>query len=104
VLSWWPILLFWPAVALSILVAALGLAQKRVSRLLISAILVSPASLYLAATPRLRFLGLLPIAAYLAAAAAMRRGHTQIGWMLVAVTATFFIWLAFTVFTSDAVG
>jgi hypothetical protein len=98
------LLLFWPAVALSVLVAGLGLVRRRVSHLLIAAILVSPASLYLAATPRLRYLGLLPIGAYLMAAAVTRRGHTRIGWMLVAATAIFFAWLAFTVFTSDAVG
>ena len=97
VFSLWPVLLFWPAVAVSVLVAGLGLWKRRVSLLVAAAILVSPASLYLAATPRFRYVGLLPIVAYLLAASAARRGRVGIGGMLVAATAVFFAWLAFLV-------
>ncbi len=96
-LSLWPVLLFWPAVVLSILVAGLGLLKGRVSLLVVAAILVSPASLYLAATPRFRYVGLLPIVASLLAAAATRRDYVRVGGLLVAATAGFFGWLAFLV-------
>ena len=97
VFSLWPVLLFWPAVVLSVLVAGLGLLRRSASPLIVAAILVSPASLYLAATPRFRYIGLLPIAAYLLAVAATRRGYVRVGGLLVAATATFFGWLAFLV-------
>ncbi len=96
-LSLWPVLLFWPAVVLSILVAGLGLLKGRVSLLVVAAILVSPASLYLAATPRFRYVGLLPIVASLLAAAATRRDYVRVGGLLIAATAGFFGWLAFLV-------
>ena len=96
-LSLWPVLLFWPAVVLSILVAGLGLLKGRVSLLVVAAILVSPASLYLAATPRFRYVGLLPIVASLLAAAATRRDYVIVGGLLIAATAGFFGWLAFLV-------
>ena len=59
--------------------------------------MVSPASLYLAATPRFRYVGLLPIAAYLLAAAATRGGFVKVSGTLVAAVAGFFLWLAFLV-------
>ncbi len=96
-LALWPVLLFWPAVVLGVLVAGLGLLRRRASSLVAAAILVSPTSLYLAATPRFRYVGLLPVVAYLLAASATRRGRVRIGGMLVAGTATFFLWLAFLV-------
>ncbi len=96
-LSLWPVLLFWPAVVLSILVAGLGLLKGRVSLLVVAAILVSPAALYLAATPRFRYVGLLPIVASLLAAAATRRDYVRVGGLLIAATAGFFGWLAFLV-------
>ena len=66
--------------------------SRRASPLIAAAALVSPASLYLAATPRFRFVGLLPILAYLLAASATRRGRLRVGGLLVAATAGFFGW------------
>ncbi len=94
----WPVLLFWPAVALSVLAASFGLARKRPTSLLLAAALVSPASAYLAATPRFLAWGLFPICVYLAAAGAVRRDRNSSGAALVAVNAGFFAWLAFMVF------
>ncbi len=96
-LALWPVLLFWPAVVLSVLVAGLGLLRRSASPLIAAAILVSPASLYLAATPRFRYVGLLPVVAYLLAVAATRRGRGRVGGMLVAAVAVLFGWLAFLV-------
>ena len=80
---------------LSVLVAGLALLRRSASSLVAAAVLVSPASLYLAATPRFRYVGLLPIVAYLLAATATRRGCVRVGGMLVTAAAVFFAWLAF---------
>ena len=56
----WPLLLFWPTVALSVLVAAFGLARRRPRLLLMAAALAGPASAYLALTPRFFVWGLFP--------------------------------------------
>ena len=65
-------LLFWPAVALSILVAIAGAALRKTIPLLAAAVLVLPASAYLAASPRFEVWGLFPVGFYLLAAAAVR--------------------------------
>ena len=94
----WPLLLFWPAVALSVLVAAFGLARRRPRLLLVAAALAGPASAYLALTPRFFVWGLFPVGVYLVAAVATRRNHRALGAALVATNAAFFGWLAVTVF------
>ena len=98
ILALWPILLFWPAIVVSVLVAGLGILRRRVALLVTAAVLVGPASLYLAASPRFGLVGLTPIAAYLLASAAIRRDHLKVGATLVTVTAAFFGWLALQVF------
>ena len=98
VLAFWPILLFWPAVVLSVLVAGLGILRRRVPLLVTAAVLVGPASLYLAASPGFGLVGLTPIAAYLLASVAIRRDRLKVGATLVVVTAAFFGWLAVRVF------
>ena len=99
-LSWWPALLFWPAVAIGLLAATLGLVWRRASLLVAAAVLVLPAALYLTATPRLRYVGLFPVAFQLIAAQAVRRDRVWIGTFLVAVVAAFFGWLAWLVAAS----
>ena len=96
--DFWPVLLFWPAVALSVLVASFGLACRRPRPLLVAAALVGPASAYLAATPRFFLWGLFPIGVYLVAAVATRRNRRELAASLVAANVTFFGWLAFAVF------
>ena len=63
-----------------------------------AAVLVLPASLYLTATPRFRYVGLFPVA-FLIAAQAVRRERVWIGVALVAVVGAFFGWLAWIVVT-----
>jgi hypothetical protein len=101
ILSLWPVLLFWPPVGLSLLTAGLGLVRGRVSLLVTVALLVSPAALYLIATPHLRYTGWLPILGYLLTAIAVRRGHARAGWVLATAVAAFFGWLALTVLAAD---
>ncbi len=97
-LEFWPVLLFWPAVALSMLAATVGLARGRPTPLLVAAALAGPASAYLAATPRFFLWGLFPVGVYLVAAVAIRRNQRRLGTALVAVNAGFFGWLALTLF------
>ena len=94
ILSFWPALLFWPLVCLSLIMSGLGLFQRKASLLVAAAVLVLPASLYLAATPRFQFFGLLPAVAHLVAARTVRRGPAWLGGGLVLGVAAFFGWLA----------
>ena len=92
------LLLFWPAVALSVLVASCGLARRRPIPLLVAAALVRPASAYLALIPRFFVWGLFPIGVFLVAAVAILRNHRELGVALVVANATFFGWLAVRIF------
>lgn len=93
----WPVLLFWPAVALSVLVASFGIARGRPRPMLVAAALVGPTSAYLALTPRFFVWGLFPVGVYLVAAAATRRNCRALGTALLALNAAFFGWLAVTI-------
>ena len=93
----WPVLLFWPAVVLSVLAASFGLARRRPTSVLVAAVLVGPASAYLAASPGFFLWGLFPVGVYLVAAVATRRNHRKLGTALVAANAGFFGWLALSV-------
>ena len=94
----WSVLLGWPAVGLSVLVAAFGLVRRRPRPLLVAAALVGPISAYLALTPRFFVWGLFPVGVYLVAAVATRWNHRALGAALVAANAAFFGWLAVTIF------
>ena len=83
-LPYWPALIFWSAIVVGLVVAGLGLARRRVSLLIGGASLMLPASLYLTATPRFRYFGLVPVACLLLAAHAVRRDRVWIGGLLVA--------------------
>ena len=97
-LELWPVLLFWPAVVLSLLAASAGLTRSSPTLLVVAAALVCPASAYLAATPRFFLWGLSPVVVYLVAAVATRRNHRKLGTALVAANGGIFGWLALTVF------
>ena len=97
-LSFWPFLFGWPAVALSVLAASFGLGRGHPRLLLVAATLVGPMSAHLALTPRFFVSGfvwgLFPVGVYLAAAVATRRNHLVLGAALVAANTAFFGWLA----------
>ena len=97
-LSFWPFLFGWPAVALSVLAASFGLGRGHPGLLLVAATLVGPMSAHLALTPRFFVSGfvwgLFPVGVYLAAAVATRRNHMVLGAALVAANTAFFGWLA----------
>ena len=96
-MTFWPVLFFWPAVAVGLLAAGVGLLWRRSSLLVAGAFLVLPVSLYLSVPPRMQYVGLLPAACQLIAAVAVRRGKQWIAWALLTGVAVFFGWLAWVV-------
>ena len=96
--SSWPLLLGWPAVALSVLLASFGLVRSSPGPLVVAAVLVGPVSVYLASTPRFLGWGLSPVGVYLLASVAIRRRRSGLAAVLVAANAAFFGWLARVVF------
>ena len=89
VLSNWPAIIFWPAIVAGLAAAGIGIAWRRTSLLIVGACLMLPAALYLAATPRFRFIGLVPVVSLFLAAWALRREKYQIGRVLVAAGVVF---------------
>ena len=87
--SFWPALIFWPAIVVGLVAAGLGLVRRRPSLLIGGAILVLPASLYLAATPRFQYVGFIPVACLFLGAYAVRRGKAWSGRLSVAVAVIF---------------
>ena len=65
VLTSWPIVFFWPAVVMGLMLSALGLVWRRSSLPTAGAIVTLPAALYLSATPRFQFVGFVPVACLL---------------------------------------
>ena len=94
----WPLLLGWPAVVLSVLLAGLGIFRRSVPLLVTAVVLVLPMSLYVAGSPRFGLVGLTPVAGYLFASGAIRQGDVKVGATMVALTAVYFIWLAWYLF------
>ena len=88
-LPYWPALVFWGGIVVGMMAAGLGTAQRRASLLMVGAVLVLPASLYLTATPRLRFVGFVPVLCLLLAAHAVRRNRVWLGGLLVAAGVLF---------------
>ena len=71
-----------------------GIPGRRPSWLISAAVLVLPASLYLTATPRFQYVGLLPPVFLLLAAYAVRRQTVWVGVLLVTGTVLFLSWVA----------
>ena len=85
----WPALIFWAAIVGGLVISGLGLVRRRPSQLIGGAILLLPASLYLTATPRFQFVGLVPVACLLVGAYALQRNRTWIAGVLVAGAVVF---------------
>ena len=88
-LPFWPALVFWSVIVGGLMVSALGLAWRRSSLLIGGAILMLPASLYLTATPRFHYVGLVPVACLVLAAYVVRRDKVWLSGLLVAVGVIF---------------
>ena len=85
----WPAVIFWAAIVLGLGAACFGLVRRRPFLLIAGALLLLPASLYLTATPRFRFVGFVPVACLLLGASAVRRDRVWIGGLLVAGAVVF---------------
>lgn len=93
-LELWPILLGWPAIVVSIALSVMGIVRRRPAWLVVAAIVVVPISLYLAGTPRFRWIGLVFPVLLFGANIAVRRSHLWLAWSLFVPCAGFFGWLA----------
>ena len=91
----WPVLLFgWPAILSSLALSVTGIVRDKPKWLVAAAVLLIPISLYLAATPRFRWIALgFPIL-IIGASIAIRRSHVWLAWTLIAPVLGFFGWLA----------
>lgn len=93
-LSYWPALIFWSVIVVGLVASGFGLVWRRASPLVSGAFLMLPASLYLTATPRFRFVGFVPVVCLLLAAHAVRRDNVWIGALLIAAGVIFWSVLA----------
>ncbi len=97
-IEWWPVLLGWPAVLVALGLSIFAMNYKRPGSLYLAAVLILPISLYLAATPRLRYFALLAPVALLLAGYAIKRQQMSLAFLLVLPVFSFFAWLALLVF------
>ena len=67
------ILMGWPALTVGFVLAIIGISSKKPSFLVASSLLSIPISIYLAATPRFEWIGLVLPLLYLGAAYCVRR-------------------------------
>ena len=94
-IEWWPALVFgWPAVIGAMALSIAGIVRKKPGFLLTAAIIVMPFALYLAATPRFRWVSLLLPVSLLVAAAALKKGRPTIAWVLLVPAAAFCSYVA----------
>jgi len=94
VLNYWPALLGWPAILLSLGIAVTGMSLGRPGRLYIAAILIAPISVYIAATPRFGPATLLLPLLLVGAGLAVRRSFRKLAWSLLLPVIGFYGWLA----------
>ena len=96
--SWPVILLGWPAILSAITLSVAGIVRKKPNWLIASAILLIPVSLYLAATPRFRWIALVFPVLLIGASIAVRRSYFRLASALIMPVMVFFSWLAIIVF------
>ncbi len=88
-------LLFWPFMIASLVLSIFAISLKKPKLLFISAILIVPLSLYLAATPRFEIWGLIFPLLYIGAALSLVKKY--LGLSILLVIPNFFLigWLTF---------
>ena len=103
VLTSWPVVFFWPAIVMGLMLSALGLVWRRPSLLTAGAIVTLPAAVSLSATPKFQFVGFVPVACLVLAAYTVRLDfgsyavpwhRVRIGWGCLAGATLFWIVLA----------
>ena len=98
--EWWPAVVFgWPAIVVSLLLAAAGIVLKKPFLLVVSAVLVAPFSFYLSGAQNwMAFAGPTILMALLAGAYTVKRGLLWVAWCLLALFASLCLGLAVIVF------
>lgn len=91
------ILLFWPFMIASIIFSIIALSKKKPLFLLISCLLIVPLSLYLAATPRFKWWGLIFPLFYLGAAISLRKNKSWLSTLLILPIILLIGWLGYVV-------
>ena len=85
-LEWWPLLLTWPAVFLSVTLAVVGIVSRKPGLIVVAAVLAAPFSLYLSAGWNNGIWVSVVFAAFpltfVAAAYAVKRRRPWIAWCL----------------------
>ena len=94
-MSWWPAIVFgWPAVALAMALATVGVATRKWGVIIAALVVVAPFSFYLAATPRGAWFGLAIPLLLVGASIATRYRQTAGAWLSLAPIAVIVGWLA----------
>ncbi|SOC13354.1 hypothetical protein SAMN05880501_107164 [Ureibacillus xyleni] len=88
---------FWPFMIASIVLSVMAIASKKASLLVITFILFIPISLYLAATPRFEWWGMVFPLFYLGAAYFLRKNIRWLSAMLISPNILLIGWIGFTV-------
>ncbi len=93
--EWWPVLFGWPAVVVSMGLAAAGIGLRKPVLLVVSAVLVAPLSLYLSgAASWFALTGPVFLLSLFASAYAVKRGLSWLAWGSLAPFAGVAVWLA----------
>ncbi|WP_077619501.1 hypothetical protein [Bacillus sinesaloumensis] len=90
-------LLFWPFMIASLLLSILSISRRKPLLLVLSSILIVPMSLYLAATPRFEFWGLIFPFFYLGAALSLSKSKIWLAVLLVVPVFILIGWIGFSV-------
>jgi hypothetical protein len=90
-------LLFWPFMVASIILSFIALVTKKSKFLVISSILIIPLSLYLAATPRFEWWGLVFPFFYLGAAFSLRKNIRWLPELLISPNIVLIGWIGYSV-------
>ncbi len=94
-LEWWPVVFGWPAIVVSMGLAAAGIGLRRPVLPVVSAVLVAPLSLYLSgAASWFALVGPVILLSLFASAYAVKRGLFRIAWCSLAPFAGVAVWLA----------
>ena len=94
--EWWPAVVFgWPAVVVSLLLAAAGIVLKKPFLLVVSAVLAAPFSFYLSGAQNwMAFAGPAILVSLLAGAYTVKRGLLWVAWCSLALFASVALVLA----------
>jgi len=84
----------WPAILLALSLSVAGILQKKPSFLVAGSVIAIPFFLYLAATPRFRWIALVFPLLLFGASIAVRRSHLWLAWSLFIPVAGFVGWMA----------